>query len=264
MRGLLSGAWRYRHFILSSIRTDFRLRVARSRLGILWVVIAPLMQVAIFSLILSAIMSHRLPGIDNRFAYSIYLMAGFLAWFPFVEIVNRSVMVFIDNANAMKKIAFPRIVLPLICLGTAATNHLVFFVLVMIAYLLMGHSPGVGLLWYPLVFIVTASLAAGLGLVLGVLNVFMRDVQQLVAILLQFGFWMTPIVYMITIIPEAYRDWLKLNPMFWVVDNHHRIFAYGLPPDWMSLGGLALMAAGLLGLALFLFRRASGEMVDAL
>lgn len=264
MTGLLSGAWRYRHFIRSSIATEFRLRVARSRLGILWVVIAPLMQVAIFSLILSAIMTHRLPGIDNRFAYSIYLMAGFLAWFPFVEIINRSVMVFIENANAMKKIAFPRIVLPLICLGTASINNLVFFFLVMTAYALMGHNPGAALLWYPLLFLVTAALAIGLGLVLGVLNVFMRDVQQMVAILLQFGFWMTPIVYMIDIIPESYRDWLKLNPMFWVVDNHHRIFAYGLPPDWTSLAAIALLAAALLGLALFLFRKASGEMVDAL
>lgn len=264
MTGLLSGAWRYRHFILSSIRTEFRLRVARSRLGILWVVIAPLMQVAIFSLILSAVMTHRLPGIDNRFAYSIYLMAGFLAWFPFVEIINRGVMVFIENANAMKKIAFPRIVLPIISLGTAAINNFVFFLLVMMAYAAMGHNPGLTILWYPLLFLVTAALATGLGLVLGVLNVFMRDVQQMVAILLQFGFWMTPIVYMIEIIPEAYRDWLKLNPMFWVVDNHHRIFAYGLPPDWTSLAAIGVLAVLLLALALFLFRKASGEMVDAL
>lgn len=264
MNGLFAGAWRYRHFILSSIATEFRLRVARSRLGILWIVIAPLMQVAIFAFVLSAVMSHRLPGIDNRFAYSIYLMSGFVAWFPFVEIVNRSVTVFIENANAMKKIAFPRIVLPLICIGSASVNNLIFFAMVMIAYLLIGHVPGASILWLPVLFVLTAALAAGLGIVLGVLNVFMRDVQQMVAILLQFGFWMTPIVYMIDIIPEPWRDWLKLNPLYWVVENHHRVLAYGLAPDLPSLAGLALLAAFLLGLGLFLFRKASAEMVDAL
>ena len=264
MKGLLAGAWRYRHFIASSIATEFRLRVARSKLGILWIVISPLMQVAIFAFILSAVMSQKLPGIDNRYAYSIYLMAGFAAWFPFVEIVTRCVTVFIDNANAMKKIAFPRIVLPLVCLGAAAINNLVFFVLVIIAYALLGHFPGAVLAWFPVLFVVNTALAVGLGLTLGVLNVFMRDIQQMVAILLQFGFWMTPIVYMIDIIPEPWRDWLKLNPFYWVVDNYHRVFAYGVAPDLISLAGLSLLAAALIGLSLFLFRKASAEMVDAL
>jgi lipopolysaccharide transport system permease protein len=264
MTDLLKGAWRYRHFVLAAIAMDFRARVARSRLGILWIVISPLVQVAIFSLVLSAIMSQRLPGIDNRFAYSIYLMAGFLAWFPFVEIVTRCVTIFIDNANPMKKIAFPRIVLPIVCFGTAAINNVVFAVVVVFAYALMGHNPGAALLWYPLLFALVSLLALSLGLIFGVLNVFIRDVQQVVSLLLQLGFWTVPIVYMIDIIPESYRALLKLNPMEWAVDSYHRVFAYGQAPDPTRLAALALLALALAALALFLFRKASAEMVDAL
>lgn len=262
--GLSNAAWRYRFYIASSIRNDFRTRVARSRLGLLWIVISPLAQVATYAFVLSAIMSSRLPGIDNRFAYSIYLIAGFAAWFLFVEIVNRSVTMFIDNANALKKIAFPRIVLPLIVLGSALVNNVIFLLLALAAYILLGHNPGWALLWYPLLLVVTAALAIGLGLSLGVLNVFIRDVGQMVAILLQFGFWLTPIVYMKDIIPEPYRGILLLNPMYWVVECYHAVLVYGRAPDPLIVLGLIVLATALIAFALTLFRRASGEMVDAL
>ena len=256
--------WRYRYFILTSIQSDFRARVTRSKLGMLWIVLSPLSQVVIYAFVLSSLMSQRLPGIDTPFAYSIYLMAGFQAWFLFIEIVNRCLTIFIDNANALKKISFPRIALPIIAVGAAILNNLIFFVLVIAAYLLIGYNPGWSLVWYPVLLLVTSGLAMGLGLVLGVLNVFMRDIGQMVAILLQFGFWITPVVYTIDVLPENFREIVKLNPMFWMVDNYHRVLAYGHAPNFTSLTAAAVLAVALLGLALVLFRKASGEMVDVL
>lgn len=261
---LARAAWGYRYYIASAIRQDFRTRVARSRLGMLWVVISPLSQVAIYAFVLSAIMSARLPGLDNRFAYSIYLMAGFSCWFLFTEIVVRCLTIFIDNGNVLKKIAFPRIVLPLVATGTAVLNNLIFLALVLCAFVILGHNPGWSLLWYPLLLVLTVAGAVGLGLSLGVLNVFIRDIGQAVAILLQFGFWLTPIVYVPEIIPESYRSLLYFNPMFWLADAYHRVLAFGQAPDLVVLAGLALLAAALLALAMMLFRRASGEMVDVL
>ncbi|GHA32594.1 transport permease protein [Devosia pacifica] len=264
LNSLASAAWRYRYFILASIQGDFRSRVARSRLGFLWIILVPLAQVAIYAFILSALMTQRLPGIDNRFAYSLYLLAGFSGWFLFLEVINRCVTIFLDNAEALKKIAFPRIVLPIIVVGSSVINNLVFFGLVVLAYVLLGHDPLPAIAWYPLLTLITAAGAAGLGLSLGVLNVFMRDVGQIVGIALQFGFWMTPIVYMVDILPESVRPILMLNPMYWVLDSYHRTFLYGLPPQPLALLGLSVLAVGLLALALMLFRRASAEMVDVL
>lgn len=256
--------WRYRYFILSSIQSDFQARVARSRLGLIWIIIAPLSQVVIYAFVLSSLMTQRLPGINTPFAYSIYLMAGFQAWFLFTEIVTRCLTIFIDNGNALKKISFPRMALPVIAVGAAILNNLIFLILVISAYLLVGYHPGWSLVWFPVLLLVTCALATGLGLVLGILNVFMRDVGQLVAILLQFGFWLTPIVYTIDILPAAFQEMLRLNPMFWVVDNYHRVLAYGVPPNLWSLAAISAFALVLLGLALVLFRKASGEMVDVL
>ncbi|PWF66428.1 ABC transporter, partial [Vibrio sp. T9] len=99
MKDFFLAIWRYRHFIASSIRNDLRSRFARSKLGAIWMILQPLAQVAIYSLVLSRIMSAKLPGIDNPYAYSLYLLSGMLAWSLFSEIVSRSITVFVDNGS---------------------------------------------------------------------------------------------------------------------------------------------------------------------
>ena len=103
MGGMLKSVWQYRGFVLSSIRNDMVSRFAQSKLGGLWVILNPLSQVLIYALILSNILAAKLPGIDNKYAYSIYLMSGLLAWTLFSESVSRCLTLFIDNGNLMKK-----------------------------------------------------------------------------------------------------------------------------------------------------------------
>ncbi|GGK47142.1 ABC transporter permease [Salinarimonas ramus] len=264
MTGLLLGAWRFRHYILSAIRADFAARVSRSRLGVLWIVIAPMTQVAIYAVVLSAIMSARLPGIDSPFAYAIYLLSGFAAWTLFAELFGRGTTLFLENANALRKIVFPRIALPVILLGSCLVNNLVLVAAVLVAYLLLGHGWSASLLWLPVLVAVNAALALALGTIAGVLNVFMRDVGQIVPLLLQLGFWFTPVVYMETILPEPVRAVLALNPMYWVVRGYHDALAYGRMPDLAMLALIGVIALVLLAFALLLFRRASADMVDVL
>jgi lipopolysaccharide transport system permease protein len=261
---MLAGAWRYRNFITSSIRTEFRLRFARSRLGGLWVVLHPLTQVAMFAFILSAVLSARLPAIDNRFAYAIYLTAGILAWSFFLEIVTRCLTIFIDNGSLMKKMVFPRIALPLIVTGAALVNNVLLLMAILLIFAPIGHYPSHHLLWLPLLMAVITMLGLGVGLVLGVLNVFMRDIGQVVPILLQFLFWFTPIVYMPDVIPEAYRGWLALNPMYHMVRAYHSVLVFREPPLLAGVIVVAIAGMVLLAFALFLFRKAAPEMVDAL
>ena len=264
MTDLLLGAWRYRHYILSAIINELRGRFVRSRLGGLWMIVHPLAQVAIFALILSAVLSAKLPGIDHRFAYAIYLTAGILAWSLFFELVTTGLNLFIQHGNLLKKIVFPKITLPLIAAGTALLNNIGLLLAIFVVFALLGHWPTVQVLWLPLLLLLTLALGLGLGLVLGVLNVFIRDIGQLVPILLQFGFWLTPIVYMPSIIPERLQGLLWLNPLYPLVSAYHNVLVFGQPPAWQGLVIIAVIAAGLLALALFLFRRASAEMTDVL
>ncbi len=264
MLGMLSAAWQYRYFILSSIKTDLRVRFVRSRLGGLWMILNPLSHVVIFAFVLSAVLSARLPGSENRYAYPIYLMAGILGWSLFIEIVNRCLTLFIDNGNILKKLVFPRIALPLIATGGALVNNILLFSSILVIFGLLGHTPGAALIWLPAPMLINIALALGFGLALGVLNVFMRDIGQIVPVVMQFLFWLTPIVYMADIIPSQYRAWLLLNPLIPIITGYQNALLYNRPPDWAGLSVVALMAATLLGFALVLFRRASPEMVDQL
>jgi len=264
MFGMLLRAWRYRHFIFSSIKNEFLSRFVRSRLGGLWMVIHPLAQVVIFAFILSAVLSAKLPGMANRHAYALYLMAGTLAWSLFSELVSRSLTVFVDNGNLLKKMMFPRICLPLIVSGSALVNNLLLFVAILAAFALLGHLPGWNILWLPLLIVLNVMLGAGLGLVLGVFNVFIRDVGQVVPIVLQFWFLLTPVVYVPTIIPPRYKDWLFLNPMTPLVNSYQNILVFGVEPKWLPLTGTAIFTIVSLIFALFLFRKAAPEMVDTL
>lgn len=260
----IKAIWAYRYFIISSIKTEFRSRFIRSNLGGLWMILHPLAQVAIYALILSAVLSAKLPGIDNQYAYAIYLMAGTLGWTLFAEIFSRSLCVFVDNGNLIKKMAFPKIALPLIVAGSALVNNILLFGAILVVFGLLGHTPVFSLLWLPLLVLVTLSLAIGLGLSLGIINVFIRDIGQIVPILLQFWFWLTPVVYVSSIIPERYHNLLMLNPMSGIVMGYQDILVYNRSPDLKVLIYPTILAIITMSLALFMYLRANEEMTDVL
>lgn len=262
--GMFRGLWHYRHFVLSSIRTDLRSRFARSKLGGLWMIINPLAQVLIYALILSNVIAAKLPGVESQYAYAIYLMAGLLAWTLFMEVVSRSLTLFIDQGNLIKKMNFPRITLPAIVAGSSLLNNLLLFAAMLGIFLLLGHQFTWAMLWLVPLTLLLLAFALGLGLVLGVINVFVRDIGQGVPIVLQMWFWLTPIVYPITIIPEGQRGWFDFNPIYPIVHAYQEVILYGRAPEGAGLVVMAGVALALLLFGFFVFRRANEEMVDAL
>ncbi len=265
MKSLLLSAWRYRYFILSSIKVDFRRRFVRSRLGGLWMIINPLVQAAMFALILSQVLSGRLPDMsDNKLAYPVYLLSGTLAWNIFTEVINRCLTVFIENSNLLKKLVFPRICLPMIVTGSAMINNLLLLGSILLIIIVLGFTPGYNVIWLPLLMVITLTLSLGIGLILGTLNVFIRDIGQIVPIVLQLGWWFTPIVYPASIVPKAVLPFMRLNPMYWIVQSFQNAILFNTPPTWIALGCITLISLVLLRMSLILFRRASSEMVDVL
>lgn len=263
MRGLMS-IWAYRGFILSSIVSEFKLKFARSRLGGFWMILQPLSQVVIYALILSTVMGARLPNINNRYAYALYLLSGTLAWTYFNEIVTRCLTLFVEKANLMKKMQFPRIALLCIVLGSALFNQLMLFAAIVFIFMFLGYFSFEVLLWFPCLILACTLFATGVGLILGVLNVFMRDLTHIVPILLQLWFWATPIVYPISIIPEHLRYLIGYNPLSSIVQSYQSLFLYHHMPAHSDVSVVMLISVVVLGLGIWIFHRASPEMVDVL
>ena len=185
----------------------------RSRLGAFWFILHPLAQSLIFSIVLAEVMRARMPNIDNQAAYPIYLLSGMAAWGLFSEILNRSLNIFIEQGSAMKKISFPRLCLPVIVLGSALINHVLLLAAILVIFMFFGHFPG--LAWFYLIpgMAIISILAFGIGVFLGVLNVFARDIAQFMSVFMQLWFWFTPIVYLKSVIPQKFLPFIELNPM---------------------------------------------------
>lgn len=254
----------YRGFILGSVQREFQARYRNSLFGALWPIFNPLSMIIVYTVIFSHIMRARLPGVDDSMAYSIYLCAGLLAWGLFSEITLRSQNMFLDNANLLKKISFPRICLPLIVLLNAGINFAIIIGLFLGFLFLTGRWPGMALLALVPLVALQMMLCAGLGMVLGVLNVFFRDVGQLFGICLQFWFWLTPIVYPIGILPEWLQRLLQFNPLTNLMGSYQNVFVYGQWPLWSSLLPTFVIGVVLCAIGLRLFRQRVGEMVDEL
>jgi lipopolysaccharide transport system permease protein len=221
-------------------------------------------MIEIYTLVFARIMRPSLPGHDSPFAYSIYLCAGILTWQLFSDLLNRSVGVFVHNANLLKKVNLPKLALPIIAMLSALSNFAVVLALFLAFLLALGAFPFATVLALVPVLGVIVGLALGLGVLLGTINVFYRDVEQGTSMLLQFWFWLTPIVYPGRALPELLSSALAWNPMWPIVQFAQAIFLDDRIPAWSTLLYPATLAIAFLLLGLVAFRRLSGEIVDEL
>jgi lipopolysaccharide transport system permease protein len=261
---LYRSLWGYRGFVLGSVKREFQARYRNSLFGALWTVLNPLSMIIVYTVVFSHLMRARLPGVDDGMAYSIYLCAGLLTWGLFSEIALRSQNMFLESANLLKKISFARICLPVIVLLNAGINFAIIVLLFLGFLLITGRLPGMALLALVPLLVLQVIFSAGLGMILGVLNVFFRDVGQLFAICLQFWFWLTPIVYPLSILPEPVQRLLWLNPMTALMVSYQNLFLYCQWPVWSSLWPILIIGVLLCAMGLRLFRQRVGEMVDEL
>lgn len=261
---MFKALWQYRNFVATSVRNEFKTRFSRSTLGGLWAILNPLAQVAIYALILSNVLSARLSGIEGKYSFTIYLCAGTLGWNLFVEIVSKSVHMFTSQGNLLKKVMFPKVVLPATIVCVTLLDNLMLFCATLGVFILLGHLPDFAMIWTPLLMLITAGLGIGVGLIIGVLNVFIRDVSHVVPIILQILFWFTPIVYPENAIPAAYRHLLRYNPMYPVIRCFQDILAFNRPPHPEHLLITCAVSLVLMVIGFLLFMRANEEMVDVL
>ncbi|MCT0245525.1 MULTISPECIES: ABC transporter permease [unclassified Synechococcus] len=256
--------WAYRGFISSSVKREFESKYKNSIFGFAWNVVNPLATILVYTVIFAQIMRTRLPGVDNTFGYSIFLCAGVLSWGLFAEITSRSQTMFIEHANLLKKLRFPRICLPAVVVANALLNFTIIFSLFTVFLLISGSFPGSAYLaLFPLLVLLVAF-STGLGMVLGVLNVFFRDVGQAFGIIVTFWFWLTPIVYSPTILPPWTQSLMAFNPLAAFIGAVQGVLVRGTWPAWSSLTYMTICAFALCAVGLRLFRRHSGEMVDEL
>lgn len=212
--------------ISSLARREVATQYIGSLLGILWAFIHPLTMILVFWFIFSVGFRVK-PMSDVPFV--VWLTAGMAPWFYFAGVINGSASVVVANANLVKKMRFPSEILPLVKLISNLVTH-VFFVALLL-FLILVHRLGVSVYYFQVVYYLICLwiLALGISWMVSAINVFIRDVTHLVAIVIQVGFWATPIFWDINMMSDKIQLILKLNPVYYIVQGYRDSFIYFVP-----------------------------------
>ena len=211
---VFKGLYEYRELLKTSIKKDIRGRYKNSILGVFWSFLNPLLQLAVYAIVFPLIMKSDIPN------YTVFVCCGLIPWTFFSTAISRTSFVMVENGNIIKKVYFPREILPI----SIVTSELVNFFISTIIILAFVIAYGMGFSWYivfyPVILIVQYVLLIGISLLVSSLTVYFRDLQHFIGILLQLLFYATPIVYGMDIIPVSFQWILKLNPMSYIIDGY--------------------------------------------
>ena len=264
VRQHVTAIYDYKDFIFASIRREFEVTYLNSALGAIWTIIHPLALITIYAVVFSKIMQARLPAFDGPYAYSVYLCTGILLWTLFSEIALKAQVVFIEQANLLKKVNFPRLCLPIVVVGNGLIRFGIIAAIFAGFLALTGLLPGLVALALLPIIALTAWFAIALGLWLGILNVFFRDVGHFFSVVLQFWFWLTPIVYPASVLPDRAQELIAFNPLATLVMAAQTVVLQQTWPDWRALAWVLAIAVVLSAMTVRLYLRRGPEMQDEL
>jgi len=236
---------RHRHLIGHLIGRELKARYRGSVLGFLWTFLNPLLLLSVYALVFSVYLRIQMEH------YSAFMFTGLLPWIWIHASLTEGTNAVVAGGSLVTKVLFPLQVLPAVKILAALVNYLLSLPILMVFLLVSGLRPGLSLLYFPLVVLAAGLFVWGLCLILATANVFLRDVQHIVANLLTLWFFLTPILYPLAQVPQAFRPYMELNPLALVMLSFQDVFFHGRPPDLIRLAvlaglGLVLSVAGML------------------
>jgi len=245
-------------------KRDFSERFAGSVLGAIWALIWPLVNLTIYIVIFGRFMGARLPGTSDTYAYGIYVACGLLPWTALAGTIGRSTSVFLDKRHIISKVS---VSLPALLLVINLSESITFAISMgffFIFLLITGYNLNEHLILLPFLFLLQQLFAFGFGLLTATLTVFLRDLREVVGIVLQLWFWFTPIVYVSEILPDVVKKFMIYNPAYVLIESYHRIFVFNDAPSIKSLIVLTFVAHGLICFSYYIFRALEKDVRDFL
>jgi len=246
---------RNRSLIARLVTRDIQARYRGSLVGAAWALIQPLVLLALFTFVFAEILKVRLePGTGTQ-SFPLFLFCGILPWQALQESLSRSAGTLLEHATLVKRNLFPVEVLPLTVVASGLVSQLIGTVILGVALLLTGHGLRPAVVALPLLLALQFLLAAGLGWALSSLNVFIRDIGQVLGVALTLWVFLTPVFYPASAYPPRFAFLLVLNPLTLLVEGYRDILLRGVLPAVGSLAGLAAFAVAAFLAGHWLFRR---------
>ena len=240
---IFKNLYQYRELLKTSVKKEVRGKYKHSFLGVIWSFLNPLLQLGVYALVFPLIIK------SSETNYTVFLCCALIPWNFFAAGVNRCSFTMVENANILKKVYFPREILPISVVTSEAVNFVISTVII------IGFVLGFGLgitkyaLFYPILLLIQYTLLVGISFIVSSVCVYVRDLQHFIGVFIQLLFYATPIAYSAKVIPENYQWIMRFNPMAYIITGFRDIFYYQQMPDIKSLGvlfilGLALCCVG--------------------
>ena len=256
----LDEVWRQRELLYFLVWRDLKVRYAQATLGVAWAVIQPIVAVAIFTVIFG--LFAKLPS--DGLPYPVFAYAAILPWTYFSEAVRRSSFGLVGDSELVKKVYFPRLIIPMANIFSPLMDFAVSLGVLVLLMLWYGLTPTANLLAVPALLMLTAALALAIGLWLGPINVRYRDVMHTLPFVLQIWMYATPIVYPLSMVPERFKLLYSLNPAVGLVEGFRWAVLGKGTLDTLSLTISAVVTVVLLVGGLLWFRREERQFADVI
>lgn len=239
-------------------RKEIKVRYKNNLFGYLWSLANPLAQAFVFYFAFEIIFKSSIPN------FVVFLIVGLFVWQWATNFFIGSCSVYLSNGNLIKKAVFPRFVLP-IALDMQDAFHFLMSVPIIIAFLLWQHLPinPIILVGIPLILPGQFLLLLGIGFALASINLFFRDMERILQIVLNILFYLSPVLYPVDRVPEGYKIFINLNPMTPVIESWRALFLHGTL-QWWSIGQVYLLAALSLAFGIFIYRRLVSRFAEVL
>ncbi|WP_312245559.1 ABC transporter permease [Stutzerimonas nitrititolerans] len=242
-REMAASLWRNRSLVWALVQREITGRYRGSVMGLLWSLFNPIFMLAIYTFVFSVVFKARWNvGSDSKTEFALMLFAGLMIFSLFSECLNRAPGLIIGNTNYVKKVVFPLDILPWVALGSAVFHFLVSLTVWLIAYAILFGTPKITVLLLPFVVFPLVLLTLGVTWFLASLGVFLRDVGQVISVLIPVLMFMSPIFYPVTALPEAYQGYLMMNPLTPVIEQARAVMYLGQLPDLSQLGVNSLVS----------------------
>ncbi|MFT5875205.1 MAG: lipopolysaccharide transport system permease protein [Clostridium sp.] len=254
----LKELYNYREMLSNLVKKDLRTRYKGSLLGFLWTFINPLLQLGVYTIVFSTIMR------VNVEKFYMYLFIALIPWLFFAIAIQGGALCIISNKDLIKKIYFPRLIIPISVVNSAFMNMVFSMIVVFVALIISGIGISKYVVFLPIIMILEYLFALGLSFMFAAINVYFRDLEHILGIIIMGWFYLTPIVYTIDMVPEKYLGLFYLNPMTNIIGAYRDILYYKRMPEFGKMGITLICSIAFIVVGYLIFQKLQKNFAEEL
>ena len=266
LRSLAASGWKHRQLLHQMVKRDVLGRYRGSALGVFWSLVHPILMLVVYTFVFSVVFTSRWPGsaTDSKLYFAIVLFAGMIVFGIFAECIQRAPTVVVNQPNFVKKVVFPLEIMAWTTLGAALFHAgISLIVLTLLILLVKGGVPWTAV-FLPLVLLPLLCLTLGLTWFFSALGVYVRDVNQLLGVVVTALMFLSPLFYPSSALPAEFQWLSAVNPIAFSIEQTREVLIFGGLPDWHSLAVYTVIAGATMWLGFAWFQKTRRGFADVL